>query len=233
MHPSVEELLAVQKVDSATRFLREGMRLRPLELEDDRKKVAASRAMVEATEAEMKALRQEADRGELDIKTSDQEIGRLNVALNSAKTNQEYAVLREQIQRQAEARSKREEEVLEHLGRIDQLGEERDQLKRELEENEKIYRRREEEVAEVIRGLEKQVEELTRQREALVEDVDPQHLSLYQRILDRHGNFAISAVKDSICQGCFMTVTAQNVSLLMLGRELVQCRNCSRILYLE
>ncbi|MBN1443076.1 MAG: hypothetical protein JXA90_10215, partial [Planctomycetes bacterium] len=34
-------------------------------------------------------------------------------------------------------------------------------------------------------------------------------------------------------QGCHMTVTPQSITVLMLGKELVQCRNCSRLLYLD
>ena len=126
-----------------------------------------------------------------------------------------------------------EEEVLERLSESDQLEERRQEIKRELEENESIYSRREEEVSEVVQGLDKQIDQFSQEREKLTVDVDPQHLTLYERILERNKNSAISVVRDSICQGCFMTVTSQNVTLLMLGRDLVQCRNCSRLLYIE
>lgn len=233
MQPSVEQLLKVQKVDSEMNYLRRAMHLRPQELQDDEKKVTGSRAALRSVETQLKQLRMDADGGELKIKSCDAEIEKLNVNLNSAKTNQEYAVLREQIQRKEEERGKVEEEVLERLGEIDQLDQRRGQLKRESEEHEKIYARRKNEVAEIVQGLQAQIDRLSGEREQLVVDVDPQHLSLYERVLARHGDFAIGSVRDSICQGCFMTVTAQEVNLLMLGKELIQCKSCSRLLYLE
>jgi predicted nucleic acid-binding Zn-ribbon protein len=232
MHSSVQQLLEVQRVDREIRFLSEARRLRPLELEADRKKLGLARGAVDSIAQEIRRLRLEVDRGELEIRQSDAEIQKLNVTLNTIKTNQEYTIVKEQIRRQEESRGKLEESVLEKLGELDKFEARRKELARELEEQERTYQRREAEVEEILKGLGEQIAALQKERGELTRGIDPQHLLLYERILEHHGDFAISQVRDFICQGCFMTVTTQQVNLLMLAQELVQCRNCSRLLYL-
>jgi predicted nucleic acid-binding Zn-ribbon protein len=68
-------------------------------------------------------------------------------------------------------------------------------------------------------------------RNGLASEVDRDHLKVYERVLARHNNFAIARVEDKVCQGCFISVTAQDVNLLMQGK-FVQCKSCSRILFL-
>ncbi len=233
MHPSVEQLLKVQGIDSEMRFLREAMRLRPQELGDERKRLVTSKAAAEATQEEIRKLRMEVDKGELEIKGCDAEIEKANITLNTVKNNQEYAVLKAQICRLKEEQGVIEEHVLTELTELDQLGGRRDVLEKALAEEEKTFSRREAEVSEVIQGLQGQVDKYLERREAYCADIDREHLALYGRILAHHGDTAISLVKDKICQGCHMTITSQNISMLMLGKELLQCKNCSRLLYLE
>ena len=121
MHPSIEQLLSVQEVDSQAIFLRESMRLRPRELDDDRKNVARASDAVEALVAKTKTVKMASDEREVDVKKCDAEIEKLNILLNQASSNNEYTILKEQIKRQEETRSEAEEDVLEKLTEIDRL----------------------------------------------------------------------------------------------------------------
>src|SRR4030095_16116488 len=121
MNPSIEQLLKVQEVDSQMIFLKETLRLRPKELDDDRKKTADTKVLVEAIAVQIKKLKLESAQRELDVKRGDAEIEKLTVALNQAKSNQEYTIFSEQIKKQKEARGKLEDEVLGMFGEIDTL----------------------------------------------------------------------------------------------------------------
>jgi predicted nucleic acid-binding Zn-ribbon protein len=233
MHPSVEQLLKVQAVDGEMRMLRQGMRLRPQELDSDRRRLKRAQAAVAEIVEEGRALRMQIDQGELEIKACDEEITNHNVTLNTVKTNAEYSVLTAQIEKLRETRSEHEEIVLEQLTALDALEETRRGRETVAEEEEKQFRRKEAELAELLQGLEARVGELSNQRTELSSGIDGEQLALYDRVLARHEDSAISVVRDRVCQGCFMTVTQQNISLLMLGRELIQCMNCGRLLYLE
>jgi len=231
LNPSLEQLLRVQEVDSQILFLRESVRLRPLEIEDDRRKVVETKKNLEGLLLEIKKGRMDADRREVDVKKSDSEIEKLNVLLNQAKSNQEYTIFKEQIKRQEELRGKAEEEVIEKLTQLDSLESSRKALASKLDMEEKSFRRKELEVQEILKGIKGQLQVLEEQRVGLLKDIDKDHLRTYERVLQRHNNFAIARVEGQVCHGCFMSVTTQEVNLLMQG-QFLQCKCCSRLLYL-
>ena len=87
MHPSIEQLLKVQEVDSEMLFIKESLRLRPGELDDDRRKVLETHRELEALASRIQDLRVESDRREIDVRKADEDIEKFNIALNQAKTN--------------------------------------------------------------------------------------------------------------------------------------------------
>ncbi len=232
-HPSVEKLLHVQGVDKQIRLLSEAKLRRPQELSDERKKLAFATASLEVVLETIKTGRLEVEKGEHEIKQKDAEIEKATIALNGAKTNQEYAVFKEQISRYEEERDAVEERVLEHLSQLDVLEEKKEESQKEVAEQERAFQRKEAEVREVVAGIEAQIAEQEEERNGLVGDVDTDHLELYDRILNHVEDAAISGVKSGVCQGCFRAVTKQDVSQLMLGQEIIPCRSCCRILFLQ
>jgi len=232
VNPSIEQLLRVQEVDSEMIFIRESLRRRPMELDDDRRKLENARKYLESSQAQIKRFKMDADRGELEVKRLDAEIEKLNVALNQAKSNQEYTVFKEQIRRQGEARGTAEEQVLEKLSEIDALEVERKERTEEVKREEASFRNKEAEMKQVLDGLETQLGKLEERRAGLIEGIDREHLKIYDRVLARHNNFAIARVEGHVCQGCYMTVTSQEINLLLQG-QFLQCKSCSRLFYLE
>lgn len=232
MSSSIEQLLKIQDVDSEVFLLTESRRMRPQEIKDEKRKVVETRALIEALTAQIKELRLESDRREVDVKKADAEVEKYNVALNQAKSNEEYNVFKEQIRRQEQIRGQAEEEVLEKLTRIDELREEEKLLQQKLAREEEALAKKSAAVEEIIRGIDQQLATLKGQREKLLDGINKDHFWIYERVLARHKNFAIARVENQVCQGCFMSITAQELNLLM-QQEFVQCRSCSRILYLD
>ena len=232
MHPSVEKLLRVQDVDSQILFLEEAKRVRPQQLNEDRQKVVQAEESVESVVLKIKRLRMDADGRELDIKGLDDEIGKLTLALNQSRSNQDYAVIRDKIERRKETRDQAEEEVLAKLTEVDKLQAEKEEQEKRVEAARKSFDRKEAEMAELVQGLERQLKDLQERRRGLIDGVNPEHLMLYDRVLSLRRNFAIARVEGQICQGCHMRLTPQNVNLLMQAM-FVQCSNCTRLLYLD
>lgn len=231
MHPSIEQLLKVQEIDSQAIFLRESSRLRPRELDEDRRKVAEGKVAIEAIAAQIKRIKMDASQREMDVKKSDGEIEKIKVALNQAKSNSEYTIYREQIKRQEEIRSKLEDEVIGMLTQIDERELKRKEQAEKLEIAEKTLKKKEAEVAELVKGMQEQLTAFEARRGGLLVGIDPENLKLYERVLQRHNNFALARVEGQVCHGCYMSVTSQEVNLLLQG-QFLQCKSCSRILYL-
>ena len=231
MHDSISKLLRVQDLDSQILFMREAVRVRPTELNDDRQKLERAQGLVKTHQEKIKSRRMAAAQREVDVKPFDEEITKMRIALNQTKSNDEYSVIRDSIERKTEEQGKAEEEVLEILAEIDGLQEQLKGLETEEQSVKRACDRKSAEVGELVKGLEEQVAPLEAARRERVDGVDPEHLRLYERVLDRHRNHAIAPVEDGICRGCHMRVTPQNINRLMLS-DLVQCTQCTRFLYL-
>ena len=232
MHPSIEKLLKVQEADSQLIFLRSAIRSRPLELADEAKRLEGAEARVAAIDGRIKELKLLIDQKELEIRTFDQEIEKISVAQNTAKTNEEYTIFKEQIKRQQGLRDETEEDVLQRLSEVDELTAQRGEFQGELDHVQAAYDRKAREVTEIVEGMTEQVEGLQAEREKLIAGVEKDHLLIYDRVLARHNNFAIALVDGQICQGCHMAVTHQQINELM-DNGILQCKSCSRLLYLE
>ncbi len=233
MTESLSALLKLQEIDAEAIFLREAKRKRPQELEADRRRLEEKKRVVDGVVAEIKKLKLECDRRELDLRKNDAEVTKLQIALNQAKSNQEYQILKEQIARLKEENGKVEEEILKRLGEIEGL----ERGKKDAEADQKAFQAefagKEEELKKILRGLDEQLAELGRRREQVTPEIPADHLALYERVLARHKDSALARVENAVCQGCYMSVTPQKINNLMLARELVQCGNCLRILYLD
>jgi hypothetical protein len=232
MHGSVERLLSVQDVDSQLLFLKEAIRRRPLEVEDELRKHRECKAEVDRILSRIRDARKAVDGFELEIQGFDAEIEKLGVAQNQAKSNAEYMIFREQIARQKGRRSDAEEQALTRLSDIDDLARGEKEARDKLQAAEKALERKQKEIAEVVAGMNEQVGTLEKERAGLVGGIEKDHLGIYEKVLGRYRSLAIARVEGGTCHGCHMAVTPQDVSLLMQS-EFLQCKSCSRILYMD
>ena len=240
MHPSLEKLLDVQKLDRETRLLEEAKARRPMELNDEKRKVAAGKETVGGVDEEITACRLNIDKGELNIKELEEDIQKSNIAMNGAKSNTEYSIFQEQIARNEESKGEKEVEVLELLTVLDNLQGKKADVERDLADMEKSYQRKESDVLGLVKELEEKVGVLKQERGQLAEEITRDHLDLYERINSKVDSDCIVAAEESadeagvyFCQGCYMTVTKQELNQLALAQDLLTCRSCSRLLYLE
>ncbi|MGC8977346.1 MAG: C4-type zinc ribbon domain-containing protein, partial [Candidatus Ratteibacteria bacterium] len=83
-----------------------------------------------------------------------------------------------------------------------------------------------------IENLKKEIEEKKREREELVKRIEFKLYNLYEKIKKtKKDKIAIVKAENGICGGCFMTLPTYIVEKVKRKKEIVQCENCSRILY--
>mgnify|MGYP003322498954 FL=1 len=151
-----------------------------------------------------------------------------------------YKRQQEQIARNEESKGEKEVEVLELLTVLDNLQGKKADVERDLADMEKSYQRKESEVLGLVKELEEKVGGLKQERGQLAEEFTRDLLDLYERINSKVDSDCIVAAEESadeagvyFCQGCYMTVTKQELNQLALAQDLLTCRSCSRLLYLE
>jgi predicted nucleic acid-binding Zn-ribbon protein len=70
------------------------------------------------------------------------------------------------------------------------------------------------------------------ERERIRSETDAATLRLYDRLRSTRGGVAVAEVKQRICQGCRVSLTAAYEQRLRHGDVMVTCQSCGRILYM-
>jgi predicted nucleic acid-binding Zn-ribbon protein len=164
----------------------------------------------------------------------------------SAKKNDEYQAFQKEISGLKADKSRVEDGLLDLMMQVDEKAKleklRQEELKAAEAENAQDRKRLESEIA----GLDRSIEEVLSKRAGLTAAVDREMLRFYERVLDaKDDGLALAAVGkyETIedegkvvywqCEGCSCGLNMQDVNLLIQGREIQFCRNCSRILYMK
>jgi len=182
--------------------------------------------------AELKRQKMFADQKSLDLKALEKKIVDLKVKLNSASSNREFDIFKEQIRADEMAMSVLEDEILEIMDRIDtetarqseyeqnvaKAKEDRDAFRAQFET-------RSRELQDTIKDLEKHLASLER---LLPSEPKEQ----YRRLVASRGAKAMSAVSNGACGNCYVNLTAQQRIQIKSGVVLF-CSSCGALLYID
>ncbi len=185
--------------------------------------------------------RSEADRLDLDLKIKDEHIQKLRAALNTAKTNKEYAAFLTEINTSKADNAKFEERTLKLLGEVDEIAGQIQELQQQIDQEKKsleeIIQRSKDEITRLT-GLS---EDISAKRAVAAEAVPEKALKIFERIADGMDGEAMAAIEthgkknpyEYVCGGCYMTLNAEHANALQVRDEIRLCNNCGRILYME
>lgn len=229
----VEALRKLDQLDAKTARLRREIRELPADLEKHRGEVEASRARLARLGEERKKLQREVDNLDLEMRANAEQIRKYQIQQNSAKTNEEYGALKKSIEALRQATAGLEDRALAIYESLDRLKEESEVVRRSVQEAEERLRTEEEEVRREIAALERELEGVLVERAEVQKAVSPGTLALYQRIMAKTLDRALAPVRGRVCEGCHMEISSNAISTLLAAKEIVLCKSCSRILYLE
>ncbi|MEM9825022.1 MAG: phospholipase [Planctomycetota bacterium] len=194
--------------------------------------VDKSREKLEAIRMAIRNATMNADEKQLQLKGREDKVAGLEAKLNSAASNKEFSMLKEQIAADRQANDVLGDEILEVLEQIDQLGEQADAASAELEANEKIRVGRENAVNERLQIVK---EDLAGTREKLAAEeakIPAEAKPLYARLVNGLGMDAIAPAQGNSCGHCNQILRTQIIDDLRM-QHLVQCPGCHAILYEE
>jgi predicted nucleic acid-binding Zn-ribbon protein len=203
-------------------------------------KIRGEQNTLEAKKEEIQLTRVQCDRLELELKTRDQEIAKFRAALNTAKTNKEYATLLTQLNTSKADNSKIETQILELMKNIEADDAECDTLRVAIDGMKAQLDQIRKEAESCAAKFEAEIEEIQAEWDAVAKDLDRDSLEIFKRVADTYDGEAVVEVEEQegrhasySCGGCFMGITAESVNLLMTRDEIIRCANCTRILVLH
>jgi predicted nucleic acid-binding Zn-ribbon protein len=232
VNSELEQLLILQDRRQKIRQIQAEIKTLPLERAYLESQLAATEAGVESLKQKGRLVEVGRKKLELDVGTRTESITRLKTQQYQTRKNEEFRAISHEIERYEGEIRKLEDEELE-------LMIEADKLKGEIEAADKSARATKESISRQLadleiksKALEKQQAELTNEREALASKIDADVLDQFERLFNSKGDAAIVAVEHGVCTGCHMKVTTATAAGVKAGKEIVNCEQCGRILYL-
>lgn len=241
-----EALIPLQELDLQIHRLKVQRAEKPKLLASHEEKLARARATLEALQAEVKALKLEGSKREHAVRDFDDKIRKLDEQSRQLKKNEDYHAMMKEISGIKADRSRVEDGLLDIYMQIDEKGKLEKLRLEEVRQAEAEYAEAQKKVDAEIAVLDREIAEVSGRRDALTQAVDREVLRLYQRVLQAKDDGVALALAGRYevvedegkstywqCDGCSVGLTSQDVNILLAGRDLHVCRNCSRILYIK
>ena len=158
-------------------------------------------------------------------------IKRLKARIPEIKTNKEYQAHLKEIESVEKEQRTVEDEVLAAMESLDAAQKELKELEARVRSESGKIDSFKEKLQEDAARITKEVDELRRRREVSVKTADRVMYDLYMKLLDSKRGLAVVEARDEVCQGCNMNIPPQLFVEIKKNERIVQCPQCSRILY--
>jgi hypothetical protein len=85
-----------------------------------------------------------------------------------------------------------------------------------------------------INQIKKEIDNTCQIRNKNIEEIDSEALNKYEKIIHSKPDLtALARVVDFTCGSCYMDVPRQQVNEILRGKQMICCKSCSRILYID
>jgi predicted nucleic acid-binding Zn-ribbon protein len=228
----LEQLLILQDRQQKIRQIENEIKNLPLQRKHLESQLAESVTSLDAIKQRARQVEVDRKKLELDVGTRNESINRLKTQQYQTRKNDEFQAMGHEIQRYEEEIRKLEDQELE-------LMEQGDKLKVEVTAEEKksaatkdSIARQMNDLGEKSKVLETRLLELSKERKELAEKMDEDVVGRFERLFVSKGDSAIVAIEHGVCTGCHMKLTIATVKAAEGGKEIVNCEQCGRILYI-
>lgn len=227
---STDLLRTLHRIHRQRADLKSRLERGPRQIKAGESMIAVAAEKLEAAKQAVKAAKLVADEKQLQLSSRESRIIDLQGKLNTAASNREYSMLKEQIAADQQANLVLSDEVFEALERIDTLDAEAAAAGAELKKQNEEQVARIAEVTEKMKVIEADLANVETQLKNAEAAVPAAARADYKRLTDARGEEALAPVEDESCGGCYQTLTMQHLETLRMSL-LSRCPNCNAFLY--
>jgi len=227
----LEQLLILQDRQQKIRQIENEIKNLPLQRKHLEVQLADSATALEAIKLKARQLEVDRKKLELDVGTRTESINRLKTQQYQTRKNDEFQAMGHEIQRYEDEIRKLEDQELELMEQGDKLKVEVSTEEKKAAATKDSITRQMNDLGEKSKALEARLGELSKERAGLAEKMDEDLLDRFERLFVSKGDSAIVAVEHGFCTGCHMRLTTATVNAAEAGKEIVNCEQCGRILF--
>lgn len=240
MGETLASLQRLQTVEQKRAVIRRNLEAKMRQVEAKRKNQRKIEERLKENRQSARELQMKIDSLSLDVAVREDAVSKHRDALNKAKTNKEYAAILSAMNTEKADTSKQETEVLKLMDQIRLIQEAGALIESELAKAASEVSTAEQAAAAYERDCQGELNRLQADRDQWGGKIAASAMAVFQRIAERHEGEALAAVtkpfpkkEEFACSGCNMKVALDVVNALRTRDELLTCKVCGRILYLE
>jgi predicted nucleic acid-binding Zn-ribbon protein len=196
-------------------------------------KVDEARGAIAEKESEAALLEEEKKGVEENLALELDNIVRSEARLKEIKTQKEYQAVSKEISSARKLTAELEEQVLQKVGRLEELKADIDARNDNLKELEANIATQKNEIQGKIEKLMTDLDSGTSAREADIKGLPASVLKRYNLLRVQRRGVAVVEAKDGACLGCNMNLPPQLYNMLFRADEILTCPHCQRILVLR
>ena len=232
MRAELEQLLILQDRQQKIRQIEHEIKNLPMQRKHLESQLAETAASLDAIKHKAKQIEVDRKKLELDVGTRTDSINRLKTQQYQTRKNDEFQAMGHEIQRYEDEIRKLEDQELELMDQADKLKVEVTAEEKKASAAKDSIGRQMNDLAEKSKALDARLQDLSTERKALAEKMDEDVLDQFERLFVSKGDSAIVAIEHGVCTGCHMKLTIATVKAAESGKEIVNCEQCGRILYI-
>jgi predicted nucleic acid-binding Zn-ribbon protein len=234
MQEKIMALYELQKIDSQIDEINKVKGELPLEVEDLEDEIAGLNTRIENINAEIEELNSLTKQRKREVDQAKIQISHYKEQQNNVRNNREYDAITKEIEYQ-------ELEIELAEKRLKEYAVAMKAKKAQLEDAEAVASERGVDLAAKKAELESIEAETADQVAALEAQADKAKVKIDERLLSAYGRIrgsvrnglAVVTVKRDACGGCFNRIPPQRQADIRLGKKLIVCEYCGRILVAE
>lgn len=239
MGPLLHGLIKLQSVENRLRAAKAKLARSRRSVVVQENQVRSLQNALEAKKEELQLTKVQSNRLEVELKARDAEVNKLRAALNTAKTNKEYAAILTQLNTTRADNSKLETQILDLMKAAETDEAECENIRRQIEERKQDLERTRKAAEASAVEHEAEIARIQAEWDEAAREIPSEPLKTFRRVAETYDGEAVAQVEQQegrkgaySCGGCFMGITAESVNLLMTRDEVIRCPNCTRILVL-
>ena len=233
MKTIIPSLRRLNELDQKLHSIKKDLERIPKDLESKETDLRVQRDRLERRKAEVAAFKAEAKGLEDELEIGETALKRYNSQVNTLRTPKELETMRRQMDDQRRGNQRLMDRSLEMLSQAELKQKELDEATGKLAESEKAMVLEREKLAKDVLELKADQTKLNTERESITKDIPEKELSIYTRVGASKGVAIALVEKNGTCSSCSMKLPPQFHNEVLIGRELVTCPSCGRILTAE
>lgn len=231
MNAETQQMLKLQQADLELKNLHHELDVIPHREQEIHDELNQLKELSGNADAEVKELEKTARNLERDVESLRSKKINLKNKQMEVKTNKEYQAILAEIDFLDKDIFEKEDQILEIMEQSESAQQDAEIKRRKLAESSRRLEQELQRLADSRRFLETEIQARTEKRDSVARELPADVMKLYRKLADSLGGVALSEARDEICQVCHVRLRPQAFEELRSTDQLIQCENCSRILY--